>query len=172
MHLYNAWLPPPVAQETKREKDSFSRVVCSVKDSLKPDDPDSVYSTLKWISVIDLFFSIILILGTWNEAPGSCVGKFHIYGVGGVGITEYKEPPSLSEGVLEEGVGHPSICYNCRLCLGEHWRLAIGSSSFIKAKSDVSLEDVSTLVEIGLELFNNSQNKLYAQMGKYLSKGA
>ena len=55
MHLYNAWLPPPVAQETKREKDSFSRVVRSVKDSLKPDDPDSVYSTLKWISVIDLW---------------------------------------------------------------------------------------------------------------------
>ncbi|KAK7826474.1 proteasome activator subunit 4 [Quercus suber] len=89
MHLYNAWLPPPVAQETKREKDSFSRVVCSVKNSFKPDDPDSVYSTLKWISVIDLF---------------------------------------------------------------------------IKAKSDVSLEDVSTLVEIGLELFKNSQNKLYAQV--------
>ncbi|XP_030931449.1 proteasome activator subunit 4-like isoform X2 [Quercus lobata] len=89
MHLYNAWLPPPVAQETKREKESFSRVVCSVKNSFKPDDPDSVYSTLKWISVIDLF---------------------------------------------------------------------------IKAKSDVSLEDVSTLVEIGLELFKNSQNKLYAQV--------
>ena len=61
MHLYNAWLPPPVAQETKREKDSFSRVVCSVKNSYKPDDPDSVYSTLKWISVIDLwaFFNFL-----------------------------------------------------------------------------------------------------------------
>ncbi|XP_040985740.1 proteasome activator subunit 4-like isoform X1 [Juglans microcarpa x Juglans regia] len=89
MHLYNAWLPPPVAQQTQREKESFSRVVHSIRSSFLPDDPDSVYSTLKWISVLDLF---------------------------------------------------------------------------IKAKSDVSLEDVSTLVEIGLELFINSQNKLYAQV--------
>ncbi|GLT53719.1 hypothetical protein SLA2020_269720 [Shorea laevis] len=89
MHLYNAWLPPPVAEETKREKESFSRVVGSLRASFRPDDPDSVYSTLKWISVLDLF---------------------------------------------------------------------------IKAKSDVSLEDVSTLVEIGLELFIKSQNKLYAQV--------
>jgi hypothetical protein len=36
--------------------------------------------------------------------------------------------------------------------------------SFIKAKSEVSLEDVNTLVEIGLELFIKSQNKLYAQV--------
>ncbi|XP_062170630.1 proteasome activator subunit 4-like [Alnus glutinosa] len=89
MHLYNAWLPPPVAEEAKREKESFSRVVSSLRASFRPDDPDSVYSTLKWISVLDLF---------------------------------------------------------------------------IKAKSDVSLEDVSTLVEIGLELFIKSQNKLYAQV--------
>ncbi|KAB1215010.1 Proteasome activator subunit 4 [Morella rubra] len=89
MHLYNAWLPPPVAQETAREKESFSRVVTSVKASFRPDDPDSVYSTLKWISVIDLF---------------------------------------------------------------------------IKAKSEVSLEDVSTLVEFGLELFMSSQTKLYVQV--------
>lgn len=54
MHLYNAWLPPPVAEETKKEKESFSRVVSSLKDLYRPDDPDSVYSTLKWISVIDL----------------------------------------------------------------------------------------------------------------------
>jgi proteasome activator subunit 4 len=54
MHLYNAWLPPPVAEETKREKESFSRVVSSLRASFRPDDPDSVYSTLKWISVLDL----------------------------------------------------------------------------------------------------------------------
>ncbi|PON47216.1 Coatomer beta subunit [Parasponia andersonii] len=89
MHLYNAWLPGPVAQETKREKDSFARVVTSVKSSYTPDDPDSVYSTLKWVSVIDLF---------------------------------------------------------------------------IKAKSEVSLEDVITIVEVGLELFHISENKLYAQV--------
>lgn len=89
MHLYNAWLPPPVAAETKKEKESFACVVKSVKDSYRADDPESVYSTLKWISVIDLF---------------------------------------------------------------------------IKAKSELSLEDVGALVEIGLELFNISQNKLYAQV--------
>lgn len=54
MHLYNAWLPPPVAAETKKEKESFADVVKSVKDSYRADDPESVYSTLKWISVIDL----------------------------------------------------------------------------------------------------------------------
>uniref|UniRef100_A0A5B7B961 Putative proteasome activator subunit 4 n=2 Tax=Davidia involucrata TaxID=16924 RepID=A0A5B7B961_DAVIN len=89
MHLYNAWLPPPVAEETKREKDSFARVVRSVKESYRPDDPESVYSTLKWVSVIDLF---------------------------------------------------------------------------VKAKSEVSLEDVAALVDIGLELFHISHDKLYAQV--------
>ncbi|KAF2298087.1 hypothetical protein GH714_013491 [Hevea brasiliensis] len=88
MHLYNAWLPPPVAEETKKETESFSRVLNSVKASYKPDDPESVYATLKWISVIDLF---------------------------------------------------------------------------IKAKSEVALEDVNQLVEIGIQVFNISQNKLYAQ---------
>ncbi|XP_073268690.1 proteasome activator subunit 4 isoform X1 [Populus alba] len=89
MHLYNAWLPPPVAEETKKEKDSFRTVLNSVKNSYKPDDPDSVYSTLKWISVLELF---------------------------------------------------------------------------IKAKSELYLEDVAELVQFGIELFNISQNKLYAQV--------
>lgn len=89
MHIYNAWLPPPVAEETWREKESFARVVSSVKDSFRSDDPESVYSTLKWVSVIDVF---------------------------------------------------------------------------VKAKSEVSLEDVATLVELGLEIFRISQNKLYAQV--------
>ncbi|XP_057983590.1 proteasome activator subunit 4 [Malania oleifera] len=89
MHLYNAWLPPPVVDETKREKESFARVVCSVKELWRPDDPDSVYSTLRWVSVIDLF---------------------------------------------------------------------------IKAKSEISLEDVGAIVEIGLEVFIQSCDKLYAQV--------
>ncbi|CAL5335470.1 unnamed protein product [Camellia sinensis] len=89
MHLYNAWLPPPVADETKRERESFARVVSTVKELYLPDDPESVYSTLKWISVIDIF---------------------------------------------------------------------------IKAKSEVSLEDVAALVELGLELFFTSHNKLHAQV--------
>ncbi|PIN23826.1 hypothetical protein CDL12_03448 [Handroanthus impetiginosus] len=89
MHLYNAWLPPPVAEETKREKEAFAGVVKSVKESYNPDDPESVYSTLKWVSVIDLF---------------------------------------------------------------------------VKAKSDLSIEDVSAIISIGLELFQMSENKLYAQV--------
>lgn len=55
MHLYNAWLPPVVAEETRREEESFAAVVRSVKDLWRRDDPDSVYSTLKWISVINIF---------------------------------------------------------------------------------------------------------------------
>lgn len=54
IHLFNAWLPPAVAEETKREKEAFASVVSSVKDSWRPDDPESVYSTLKWISIIQL----------------------------------------------------------------------------------------------------------------------
>lgn len=89
MHLYNAWLPPPVAAQTAGERDSFARIIATVNSSFNRDDPESVYSTLKYISVLDLF---------------------------------------------------------------------------IKAKSDVSLEDVQTLIQTGLELFHMSRNKLYAQV--------
>ncbi|KAH6786226.1 proteasome activating protein 200 [Perilla frutescens var. hirtella] len=89
MHLYNAWLPPPVAEDSKREKEAFAGVVKSVKESYNPDDSESVYSTLKWVSVIDLF---------------------------------------------------------------------------VKAKSDLLVEDVSAIVEVGLQLFQISENKLYAQV--------
>ncbi|XP_011095624.1 proteasome activator subunit 4 isoform X1 [Sesamum indicum] len=89
MHLYNAWLPPPVAEETKREKEAFAGVVKSVQESYNPGDPESVYATLKWVSVIDLF---------------------------------------------------------------------------VKAKSELSIEDVSNIVEVGLELFQISEHKLHAQV--------
>ncbi|WJX31396.1 hypothetical protein P8452_19826 [Trifolium repens] len=89
MHLYNAWLPPPVAAQTAGERDSFSRIIATVNSSFNRDDPESVYSTIRYISVLDLF---------------------------------------------------------------------------IKAKSDVSLEDVRTLIQMGLELFHMSRNKLYAQV--------
>ncbi|CAL5202430.1 unnamed protein product [Lathyrus oleraceus] len=89
MHLYNAWLPPPVAAQTAAERDSFARIIAAVNSSFNRDDPESVYSTLKYISVLDLF---------------------------------------------------------------------------IKAKSVVSLEDVRTLIQTGLELFHMSRNKLYAQV--------
>ncbi|GAB2279785.1 hypothetical protein Dimus_014424 [Dionaea muscipula] len=89
MHLYNAWLPPPIAEETKKEKESFAGVVNSVKESYRLGDPDSVYSTLKWISVIDLF---------------------------------------------------------------------------IKAKSELNLEDVAAVVECGLDVFHASSDKIYVQV--------
>ncbi|KAH9804499.1 proteasome activator subunit 4 [Citrus sinensis] len=114
MHLYNAWLPPPVAAETKKEKESFADVVKSVKDSYRADDPESVYSTLKWISVID--FLILKAVEFLN-------------------VVDFKQ----------------QSCQN-------------GIGRFIKAKSELSLEDVGALVEIGLELFNISQNKLYVQV--------
>lgn len=34
----------------------------------------------------------------------------------------------------------------------------------MKAKSDILVEDVSAIVEIGLQLFQISENKLYAQV--------
>ncbi|QHO48207.1 hypothetical protein S83_000344 [Arachis hypogaea] len=61
MHLYNAWLPPPLAAQTAAERDSFRRVISDVSASFRPDDPESVFSTLKFISVLDLsvpFFSL------------------------------------------------------------------------------------------------------------------
>lgn len=61
MHLYNAWLPPPVAEETKREKESFAEVVRAVKESYRVDDTESVYATLKWVSVIDLYVSLYIL---------------------------------------------------------------------------------------------------------------
>ncbi|KAJ4793820.1 Proteasome activator subunit 4 [Rhynchospora pubera] len=90
MHLYNAWLPPPAVEETKKEAEAFASVVQSVKDAWAgPTDPDSVYATLKWISLIDLF---------------------------------------------------------------------------IKAKSELSSENVQQLIELGLEVFHASQDKLHAQV--------
>lgn len=66
MHLYNEWLPPPVAEETKKEKESFARVVRCIKELHRPDDPESVYATLKWISVIELW---VLDFVVWLQKP-------------------------------------------------------------------------------------------------------
>jgi hypothetical protein len=44
-----------------------------------------------------------------------------------------------------------------------NWVLMI-TYSFFKAKSELNLEDVAELVQFGIELFNISQNKLYAQV--------
>ncbi|KQK18511.1 hypothetical protein BRADI_1g42980v3 [Brachypodium distachyon] len=55
MHLYNAWLPPAVADAARGEAAAFAGAVRSAKDAWRPADPDSAYATLKWISVFDLF---------------------------------------------------------------------------------------------------------------------
>ncbi|VAI85409.1 unnamed protein product [Triticum turgidum subsp. durum] len=55
MHLYNAWLPPAVADAARGEAAAFAGAVRAAKDAWRPDDPDSAYATLKWISVFDLF---------------------------------------------------------------------------------------------------------------------
>uniref|UniRef100_A0A0E0LAS8 Proteasome activator subunit 4 n=1 Tax=Oryza punctata TaxID=4537 RepID=A0A0E0LAS8_ORYPU len=89
MHLYNEWLPPAVADAAAREPAAFAGAVREARAAWRPDDPDSAYATLKWISVFDLF---------------------------------------------------------------------------INAKSDISPEDVHTLVELGLEIFHASQNKFVVQV--------
>ncbi|KAG2611165.1 proteasome activator subunit 4-like isoform X2 [Panicum virgatum] len=89
MHLYNAWLPPPVAAAARGEAAAFAGAVRAAANAWRPGDPDSAYATLKWISVFDLF---------------------------------------------------------------------------IKAKSDISPEDVQDLVKLGLEIFHASQNKFVVQI--------
>ncbi|KAF0904304.1 hypothetical protein E2562_033273 [Oryza meyeriana var. granulata] len=89
MHLYNAWLPPAVADAASGEPAAFAGAVREARGAWRTDDPDSAYATLKWISVFDLF---------------------------------------------------------------------------IKAKSDISPEDVHALVELGLEIFHASQNKFVVQI--------
>uniref|UniRef100_A0A0E0E157 Proteasome activator complex subunit 4 C-terminal domain-containing protein n=1 Tax=Oryza meridionalis TaxID=40149 RepID=A0A0E0E157_9ORYZ len=57
MHLYNEWLPPVVADAAAREPAAFSGAVGEARAAWRPDDPDSAYATLKWISVFDLFIN-------------------------------------------------------------------------------------------------------------------
>ncbi|EEC80455.1 hypothetical protein OsI_22659 [Oryza sativa Indica Group] len=57
MHLYNEWLPPAVADAAAREPAAFSGAVGEARAAWRPDDPDSAYATLKWISVFDLFIN-------------------------------------------------------------------------------------------------------------------
>ncbi|KAM0917634.1 hypothetical protein ACQ4PT_009123 [Festuca glaucescens] len=56
MHLYNAWLPPPVAEAARGEAAAFAGAVRAAQAAWRPGgDPDSAYATLKWISVFDIF---------------------------------------------------------------------------------------------------------------------
>jgi proteasome activator subunit 4 len=54
MHLYNAWLPPPVSTAARGEAAAFAGAVRTAADAWLPGDSDSAYATLKWISVFDL----------------------------------------------------------------------------------------------------------------------
>ncbi|KAJ0047198.1 hypothetical protein Pint_03659 [Pistacia integerrima] len=147
MHLYNAWLPPPVAEQTKREAESFASVVSSVKALYRRDDPDSVYATIKWISVID--FVIKIGAETLAASPIlMAVLVSHWYGF------------SFVESHYDLNLDKISCADRGRLGHNAYIVLQI----FIKAKSEVSLEDVGAVVELGLELFNISQNKLYVQV--------
>ncbi|PHT44066.1 hypothetical protein CQW23_18091 [Capsicum baccatum] len=198
MHLYNAWLPPPVAEQTVKEKESFGKVLKSVKESYNSDDPDSVYATLKWVSVLDLELKGSLVV-TGKVAARIAFIEFREIefstsaieglitvskGMSGTGtgmlleiwnlhtkaspISLTSQPSSvlhpnlLSLAESPEGInGSDTNCYtNQDLC---NW-LEVELKDFIKAKSELSLEDVTEVVEVGLELFRISENRLYAQV--------
>ncbi|CAJ1960253.1 unnamed protein product [Sphenostylis stenocarpa] len=135
MHLYNAWLPPPLAAQTAAERDSFSRVIAAVNSSFRRDDPESVFSTLKFISVLDLsVFTLISNLRLFLFPNSSLI--------------------------IVSGFVSPVLAF----AFGVARDFLKRSGVFIKAKSDVSLEDVHNLVQLGLEIFHVSRNKLYAQV--------
>ncbi|KAL0399049.1 UNVERIFIED_CONTAM: Proteasome activator subunit [Sesamum radiatum] len=138
MHLYNAWLPPPVAEETKREKEAFAGVVKSVQESYNPGDPESVYATLKWMSLPSIS-SVMTIIGS-----GFCF-LLTMFGNYPSGIVV---PILIKYEIFDIGVYTFYFSWN----------------NFVKAKSELSIEDVSTIVEVGLELFQISEHKLHAQM--------
>jgi proteasome activator subunit 4 len=63
MHLYNAWLPPAVADAARGEAAAFAGAVRAAQAAWLPapahgaegGGPDSAaYATLKWISVFDM----------------------------------------------------------------------------------------------------------------------
>ncbi|PHT77454.1 Proteasome activator subunit 4 [Capsicum annuum] len=177
MHLYNAWLPPPVAEQTVKEKESFGKVLKSVKESYNSDDPDSVYATLKWVSVLDLELKGSLVVTGKVAARIAFIEfreiEFSTSAIEGL-ITVSKGMSGTGTGMLLEiwnlhtkaspisltsqpsSVLHPNL-----LSLAESPE---GINGFIKAKSELSLEDVTEVVEVGLELFRISENRLYAQV--------
>ncbi|RVX14648.1 Proteasome activator subunit 4 [Vitis vinifera] len=70
----------PVAEATKGEKEAFGRVVAAVKEAWRPEDPESVYSTLKWISVIDLSVGLTVRFSLPEAWPSSRDSKDGITG--------------------------------------------------------------------------------------------
>ncbi|KAH7293640.1 hypothetical protein KP509_28G034600 [Ceratopteris richardii] len=56
MHLLNAWLPPPVAEQTHLEIEAFSKAVRLLQHDCSPVQlADTPYASLKWISVFNNF---------------------------------------------------------------------------------------------------------------------
>lgn len=55
MHLYNSWLPPPVAAQTALETQAFSETVRRLQQDWQPQLPSSALATFKWISVVNNF---------------------------------------------------------------------------------------------------------------------
>lgn len=52
MHVCNAWLPPPVAEQTALETQAFSEAVRRLQQDCQSS---SAFATLKWISVVNNF---------------------------------------------------------------------------------------------------------------------
>ncbi|WVY94964.1 hypothetical protein V8G54_034052 [Vigna mungo] len=157
MHLYNAWLPPPVAAQTAAERDSFTRVIAAVKSSFRPDDPESVFSTLKFISVLDLFF----VLAPLGNAVEFVIGGFEGVSKTLRSVRFMKVGKKLVKGLGVENRGF--VTSFAKYVNGRIVPESAGLTSFIIAKSDVSLEDVRDLAQMGLEIFHVASNKLYAQ---------
>ncbi|BBN11909.1 proteasome activator subunit 4 [Marchantia polymorpha subsp. ruderalis] len=57
MHVYNAWLPPPVREllEADPERNKFHDVVLEVEREWQLHSAESRFASLKWISVINTF---------------------------------------------------------------------------------------------------------------------
>eukprot|EP00250_Pteridium_aquilinum_P007746 c17405_g1_i1 orf=311-5854(-) len=56
MHVFNAWLPPPVAELTHLETQAFSEAVRLLqRDCSAPQLSASPYASLKWISILNNF---------------------------------------------------------------------------------------------------------------------
>lgn len=63
MHVYNAWLPPPVREllEADPERNKFHDVVLEVEREWQLHSAESRFASLKWISVINTYVCIFFL---------------------------------------------------------------------------------------------------------------
>jgi proteasome activator subunit 4 len=54
-HIYNAWLPPCVVEEVRKEPERFHQLVCLLKESLVDESPAARLATTRWIPVITTY---------------------------------------------------------------------------------------------------------------------